>query len=50
MDEDLVYFDMDENMGSYYDFNLLELMEEYDDLKVNANSDTKNLDEEVKNS
>ncbi len=50
MDEDLVYFDMDENMGSYYDFNLLDLIEEYDDLKVNANSDTKNLDEEVKNS
>ncbi len=50
MDEDLVYFDMDENMGSYYDFNLLDLIEQYEDLALNAKSDTKNIEEEVKNS
>ncbi len=28
MNDDEIYFDMDENMGSYYDFNLLDLLEE----------------------
>ena len=28
MNHDEIYFDMDENMGSYYDFNLLDLLEE----------------------
>lgn len=50
MDEDLVYFDMDENMGSYYDFNLLDLIEQYDDLEINASSDTQNLQQVIKNS
>lgn len=28
MNDDEIYFDMDENMGSYYDFNLLDLLED----------------------
>ena len=38
-DEDVI-FDMDENIGSYYDFNLLDLIEEYDNITV-ADSDDK---------
>lgn len=34
--DDEIYFDMDENMGSYYDFNLLDLLE--DNVGSNSNS------------
>lgn len=27
MDEEEIYFDKDENMGSYYDFNLLDILD-----------------------
>ena len=33
MNDEEVVFDMDENIGSYYDFNLLDLIEDYDNLK-----------------
>ena len=33
MNDEEVVFDLDENIGSYYDFNLLDLIEDYDNLK-----------------
>ena len=51
MNEDEIYFDMDENMGSYYDFNLLDLIEEYDDLNMGiiTKEEDKQISTEVKN-
>ena len=36
--DDEIYFDMDENMGSYYDFNLLDLLEDNAGSNSNAAS------------
>lgn len=36
MNDDEIYFDMDENMGSYYDFNLLDLLEDNEYNNSNA--------------
>ena len=44
MNDDEIYFDMDENMGSYYDFNLLDLLEENSNPDSNLSS---NLDEKL---
>ena len=52
MIDDEIYFDMDENMGSYYDFNLLDLIEESDDINlasVKDDANSNNLTMNVKN-
>ena len=38
MNDDEIYFDMDENMGSYYDFNLLDLLEDNNEADSNLGS------------
>ena len=44
MNDDEIYFDMDENMGSYYDFNLLDLLEDNNEADSNLDS---TLDEKL---
>jgi hypothetical protein len=41
MNDDEIYFDMDENMGSYYDFNLLDLLEDNEYNNSNAQASEK---------
>ncbi len=41
MNDDEIYFDMDENMGSYYDFKLLDLLEDNEYNNSNAQASEK---------
>jgi hypothetical protein len=35
-----IYFDMDENMGSYYDFNLLDILDDNENVPAEFSNDT----------